>query len=218
MIYDNTKYTDREETIRWLGYKGKSPDGKILSLIEEAEQDLIRTAAPKYTFREFPINSLPIELIGNDIKKHTEGCDSVIFFAATLGCGVDMLIRAASVDDMTRALVTDCAAGAFIEKFCAVEADVSIAEKHKGKFLTWRYGAGYGDFPIETQKDIIRILDATKKIGLSANESMVLTPMKSVTAVIGVSDNELPVKKRGCAVCSMNKSCIYRKEGRHCGY
>lgn len=218
MLYDNRKYTDREETIRRLGYKDKTPDGEIMKIIENAENELIKAAAPRYIHAEYDRDNLPFQLVGEDIKFHLDGCDKVILFAATLGSGVDRLIRSASVEDMTGAYVTDCIAGIFIEKFCDDEADTAMSQKYSGKFLTWRYGAGYGDFPIEAQKDIIRTLDATKKIGLSVTDSMMLTPLKSVTAVIGISDNELPVKRRGCAVCNMNKSCIYRKDGKRCGY
>lgn len=50
-----------------------------------------------------------------------------------------------------------------------------------------RFSPGYGDLPINMQKDIFAALDCPRKIGLSLNESLLMSPSKSVTAIIGVS-------------------------------
>ena len=84
--------------------------------------------------------------------------------------------------------------------------------------MTTRFSPGYGDYPIELQKSFLHILDAPRKIGLTANDSFLLTPVKSVTAIIGLSENPIERKKRGCAICNMNQSCIYRRNGEHCGF
>lgn len=43
-----------------------------------------------------------------------------------------------------------------------------------------------------------------------------LTPTKSVTAVIGLSKNPIPQRARGCQTCSMNKKCQFRQKGGRC--
>ena len=83
--------------------------------------------------------------------------------------------------------------------------------------MTFRFSPGYGDYPIELQKDFLRILDAQRKIGLTVNDNFMLVPTKSVTAVLGLSKNPIEQKKRGCAVCNMRDKCKYRRNGEHCG-
>ena len=45
---------------------------------------------------------------------------------------------------------------------------------------------GYGDLSLNYQKDIIEFLQAKKNIGVSLTESLMMVPVKSVTAIIGI--------------------------------
>ena len=67
-----------------------------------------------------------------------------------------------------------------------------------------------GDFSITHQEQILSMLEAPKRIGLSMMESSMLTPVKSVTAVIGVSAEQEPCHRKGCEACE-KKDCIYRR-------
>ena len=108
-------------------------------------------------------------------------------------------------------------AAAAIEQVCD-EAERLIAERVSEPYFTFRFSPGYGDYPLDTQKRLLRLLDAPRKIGLSLNDSLLLTPVKSVTAVIGLSDQPIPRGKRGCAICSLRETCAYRRKGTHCGF
>ena len=57
-----------------------------------------------------------------------------------------------------------------------------------GVRLKPRFSAGYGDLPLEVQKDIFRVLDCPRKIGLTLNDSLLMSPTKSVTAIVGIED------------------------------
>jgi len=48
-----------------------------------------------------------------------------------------------------------------------------------------RYSAGYGDFSLENQKTIHRLLELDR-MGVKITESCILVPEKSVTAIAGV--------------------------------
>ena len=54
-----------------------------------------------------------------------------------------------------------------------------------------RFSAGYGDLSLSTQKDIFKILDVTKNIGVSLNNSLLMSPTKSVTAFVGITDEKV---------------------------
>ena len=83
-----------------------------------------------------------------------------------------------------------------------------MAPEYKG--MRPRFSPGYGDFDIHHQEEILRMLDAHKKIGLSMTESCMLTPTKSVTALIGFAEKEMDCPKSGCEACE-KKDCIYRR-------
>ena len=65
----------------------------------------------------------------------------------------------------------------------AVQAEIAAAEKS----IAPRFSPGYGDFPLDCQKDIFAALDCGS-IGLTLNDNLFMTPSKSVTAVIGVRE------------------------------
>ena len=62
----------------------------------------------------------------------------------------------------------------------------------------------------------LEVLNAGKRIGLSALENCMMVPTKSVTAVIGLSNNEISKGMRGCVCCNMRDRCAYRIRGEHC--
>ena len=82
--------------------------------------------------------------------------------------------------------------------------------KAQNKWLRPRFSPGYGDFDIHHQDDILRMLDTAKKIGLTMTDSYMLTPTKSVTAIIGISDTQEKCHIKGCEACE-KKDCIYRR-------
>ena len=58
---------------------------------------------------------------------------------------------------------------------------------HDNEKLTQRFSPGYGDLSMNTIEDIIAILNAQKRIGLSVTRSLMMTPIKSVTAILGIN-------------------------------
>ena len=70
-----------------------------------------------------------------------------------------------------------------IESLC----DAFCAEREaEGLRLRPRFSPGYGDLPLELQRDLFRGLDCSRKIGLTLNESLLMSPSKSVTAIAGI--------------------------------
>jgi hypothetical protein len=49
-----------------------------------------------------------------------------------------------------------------------------------------------------------------KEIGVSLTGALLMTPSKSVTALVGVSDKPGECRSRGCADCSASGNCPYR--------
>lgn len=116
---------------------------------------------------------------------------------------------------MTKALAMDAMASAAIEQICN-RAEEQFREQMPGIYFTWRYSPGYGDLPLELQPQILQLLDAQKRLGLTVTPEHILIPRKSVTALIGLSAQPLKKGTRGCATCRMRETCQFRKRGAHC--
>ena len=121
----------------------------------------------------------------NDLYKNLNGCKSAYVFAVTLGIGVDRLLAKLDVTSPSKHFITDALASALAESLCDY-VDKQISENKKTKP---RFSPGYGDLPIEIQTDILKSLAADKTLGISLNESYLMTPVKSITAIMGVIES-----------------------------
>lgn len=207
-----------KEAIRYLGYGRHTVDDRTLQQIQDSFMELESVASARYIYRIFSLQQneglLIIEnnrIESKSLLKNLSDCDQVVFFAATLGSGVDVLIRRYTITEMSKAVVLQACAAALLEEYCD-ECQKIIADKVEkdGYYLRPRFSPGYGDFPIEFQKDFVNILDTAKKIGLTVTDSFMLSPTKSVTALIGMSRTEDDCPLEGCEICG-KKDCKYRR-------
>ena len=205
---------NRAEALRYMGGSKVKMNENMEKLLEVCEKEILENVSPKYLYKKIPLENSGV-IVGNSVKKHLKDCGEAFLICATTGAKIDKLIRSASVTDMAKAVVLDAMASAAVEQICN-KIDEIIAEENPGKFLTFRFSPGYGDYPLEMQENFLRILDAPRKIGLCATDNSLLTPTKSVTAIMGISDSPLEKQRRGCVICNLNKTCKFRKTGEHC--
>lgn len=211
---------NRREVYRYLGYKGSAPDDQAAQLVEESIRELSKAATPKFFHRTFPLHLKPDNRIdftcfqaeSKNLSKNLADCTQVILFVATLGAGVDLLIKRYHTVSMSKAVVLQAAAAAMIESFCDDKNQWLRQEFLKdGYYLRPRFSPGYGDFPLECQRDIIGVLEAGKRVGVTLTDSCLMVPTKSVTAVIGAGKKEHRCEIKGCEVCTKT-DCIYRRD------
>ena len=155
-----------------------------------------------------------IRVCSRALSINLRDCCGVYLMAVTLGPGPDRLVRRASVGRMSRAVIYQAAAAAMTEVWCdRINDRIRREAERDGLYTRPRFSPGYGDLPLSLQKDISRILNMPKEIGVSLTDTMLMTPSKSVTALIGVSS--LPAghgkgfRKTGCADCPASADCAY---------
>lgn len=206
----------REEVLRYLGCPG-TEDPATLALVEGCSARLLAAARPKWTYRVFDLAvqtdgvrlDCGLLLPGRDLAAHLRGCSRAALLAATLSAPVDALLRRAQAEDLAAAVALDCCATAAVEAVCDL-AEAEIRVRFPGCSFPFRFSPGYGDLPIELQDPILRLLDAPRRVGLCATDRHILTPRKSVTAVLGISDGEVSPQKRGCASCTFRDRCKFQ--------
>lgn len=152
------------------------------------------------------------------LAKHLKTCQHVILMAVSIGLEVDRYLKIMQKRDMGMALWLNAAANAYVEALCD-EINEQLKQKYKqqSQYLTDRFSCGYGDLSLTFQRAIIERLDAQKKMGLYVNETMMLHPLKSVSALIGISDEPQCAFIRGCRYCDRNGKCEFQKGGMLCG-
>ena len=212
-----------EEALRYMG--AAKADAETRRLAEETAEMLEKRLRPRFLWRSFPIDrkGAEIRLEGSEIRlpgslaeKMLAECDTAVLLVCTLGAEFDRMMQEWEKRDMARAAVMDVCGSAWTEAVCD-EAEEEIRGRFPGRFLTDRFSPGYGDLPLELQKGFLQALDAGRKLGITANDSFLLLPCKSVTAVIGLADRPQGAKIRGCGYCALREECAYRRDGKFCG-
>ncbi len=213
---------DRGEALRCLGWKGGPVPEELGDMLDRCEALVLDTVRPRTVWRLFDrapdgtLTGTGFCPAGEDIRAHLAGCSQVILMGATLGAEAEALMRRTQVEDMALAVVMDACASAAIESVCdSLCAD--LAAGFAPRYLTDRFSPGYGDMPLDQQRELCRVLDVGRRIGVTLTPSGLMLPQKSVTALIGVADTPRPKRARGCGGCAMGENCIYRKEGKSCG-
>ena len=187
---------DRREALRYAGVRGDAPE--VASLLEECINEATSHLSYKLCYAYYPLTRVKFSLdLGfarvesRGLAEHLEGCSQVIVIAATLGVAYDRLLARAAKTSPTKALLLDGLGAERIEALCDLFCEEeSVRLQAVGATLTRRFSAGYGDLPLELQKSIFCALDCERNIGLTLNGSMLMSPQKSVTAIIGIKKVE----------------------------
>ena len=108
----------------------------------------------------------------------------LVLFVASIGHGIDRLITKYSRTSPLKALIFNAIGTERVEALS--DSFVSWLEKEASLKALPRFSAGYGDLPIDMQKDIFALLKPEKQIGVFLSDSFIMSPSKSVTAVVGL--------------------------------
>ena len=212
-----------DEILRYLRIRGEIPDG-LRQQVERAANGLAESLQPQYVYRAFPLTRADggivldgsgVTLTGKLAVRMLQESDTALLLAVTLGIEFERRLRALERRDMGEAVILDACGSEWVESGCDM-AEAEIAARFPGRYLTDRFSPGYGDLPLSLQPSVIAALNADRRLGIHLSDSFLMTPSKSVTAVIGVSDEPQPARVRGCGYCAMFKTCDYRKGGTTC--
>lgn len=206
---------NKKEILRYAGVRENVPE--LAELVQECMQEIENKLIYKVCFREFPIKDeqmyLDLDFLKTDsadLRKNLNGCSCIVLFAATVGIELDRLIAKYSRISPAKALLLQAIGAERIESLCDIfNGEIRKQAEKVGLFTRPRFSPGYGDLPIETQKEIFSVLDCPRKIGLSLNDSLLMSPSKSVTALIGIGST-VREDSSGCKICG-REDCNYRR-------
>ena len=213
---------DTDEILRYLRIRGG--DAALRGRVERAADELAESLTPRWVWRAFPLrhtdagealDGCEVLLTGALAARMLRSCDTAVLLCCTLGLAFERRLRALERRDMGEAVILDACGSAWVESGCDM-AERELAERFAPRHLTDRFSPGYGDLPLSLQPSVLAALDAERRLGIHLSESFLMTPSKSVTAVLGVSDEPQPARVRGCGYCAMRESCEYRKGGTTC--
>ena len=186
ILTENLKL-DINEAARRLNIEKYLTDG----VIEECDKQLREAIDCKYCAvkadAEYSEDSAKLEFIdakSRDLIRTLNGCKEAYVMAVTLGSDVDRLLNKLSITSVTKHFVTDALASAYAE----TAADY-VEDKLKGDSIcTRRFSPGYGDLPLSIQNEVLELINASRLINIKMNKSLLMTPTKSITAIMGIKE------------------------------
>ena len=204
----------KENALKYLGYLDNQVDSNTEILLNECLKEL-EQVTPKfmyqiYTLTHHPLTIKELNLTINypDLIDLFDSCDRIVIIACTLGLQLDQQLRYYSKINLTKMTVMDALASSYIE----IKGDEYEAKQNFGK-RTFRFCPGYGNVPLELNKNLANALNCSKHIGLTVQESNLLLPQKSMIGLIGLGDEKLT---KHCFSCVNKENCMYRKRGQRC--
>lgn len=188
--------SDRSEILRYLGYRNNEITEVVEKEIREAVDITNKVSDIRSVWKLFQITSTrkglslgdtQTVLTGKCIRKHLKGCREAILFCVTLGSDFDAEVEKRMITEPALGVIMNACGVALIEKACddlQAQVDITLKDRKTGQ----RFSPGYGDLPLETQVDIIRILNCERTVGVRLNRNFLMNPLKSVTAIAGISE------------------------------
>lgn len=186
---------DRAETLRYLRMGSAQPDAVLAARLDKVEAEVKAACRPAAYWRleriswgttvgELQIG--PLAVRSRSLARVVAGCPHAFLFCATLGAGVDALLRRYSQVSGADALMAQAVATTAIEAWCDACAARLLAEPAvQGERLRMRFSPGYGDLPLETQRPLLELLESDRRAGIVLSEALLMIPSKSVSAIIG---------------------------------
>ena len=183
---------EAREVARYLRLGGRPPDDVLAARIDALRSDAEGETRPARVWRRFPVENGAVSSGGEvvpvtgTLAEHIAGCGEVYLVCGTLGARFDSFQRRLSASSGADALIAQAIGTALIEKWMDMVEDEMRGELAPGERLLARYSPGYGDFPLSAQRVMLALLDASRRVGVSLTDTLLMVPSKSVSAVIGV--------------------------------
>ncbi len=209
---------NEREILRYLGHCGQEIPANVEERIKECCRELEQAVVIKAVWREYPLTVREhvldmscLQTSSKNLERNLRDCEKILIFGATLGSRVDGLLRKYGRLQMSKAVILQAASVAMLETFCDWQNELLRKEyQEKGWYMRPRCSPGYGDFPLECQREIAVALELSKRIGVMLTDSLMMIPSKSVTAVMGLSQKPRFCSVQGCEACG-KKDCVYRR-------
>jgi hypothetical protein len=191
---------------------------KLVQMAESVIAEAGAYVSPAVVYSRIPVETVRHErliLQGGSLKgplifQHLAGAAEVIVAVCTVGERLSMLAEETFQADPIRGLALDglasAAAEALGEAACqrfemmAAEAGLSSSIPLNPGMIGW---------PLpESQQQVFALIDASE-IGVQLNSAGLMTPLKTVSLVIGFG-SDLSREGKSCDYCAMRETCRYK--------
>ncbi|GAB4126878.1 MAG: vitamin B12 dependent-methionine synthase activation domain-containing protein [Ignavibacteriales bacterium] len=209
----------KRKIVSSLGYED-SPDfieQKIDQLLEESLNEAKISCGFKifnHEKVEIKRDSIVIDSQRFDIKKiiglHLRNAEQIAVFAATIGIGFDRLIATYKEKDLLDTFLIDTIGSELVE-MVGDYLEEKLKEIVGDKNISNRLSPGYCGWNISEQQKLFSLL-SENYCGISLNQSSLMSPVKSISGIIGIGKN-LVKQDYQCKICDL-EHCYKRNRNK----
>lgn len=200
--------------------RARSP--RLLQVAEQALEEGLSLVEPQVIQERFSVESVRHDrlrlgngasLVGQGIAQHLAPATEIVVVVCTIGPVLDERSSAVMGQDVVRGLALYGVGSAAVEALgnavCrrvdteAAERDVRTTIPLSPGMIGWSVEEG--------QPQIFQLVDGDR-IGVALNPGGVMTPLKSLSMVIGLGRN-VADQGRTCDYCAMKETCRHRDRG-----
>lgn len=213
-VFNELSISDSEIYLA-MGYRGQTPEKCILDYVDRIREDIHSFCQVQYLYDILEIkllnnNKLDVQgktfAVGKIIFSYLENVTHVSVFIATAGKEYDdYLHRIKDENDIVKEFVAD-SIGSVIAEACVkkIGEDIKLYTSLK---QTLPYSPGYCGWNIKEQKLLFELFPQSP-CGVFLNSSYLMSPVKSISGIIGLGENLKP-KPYHCELCT-NINCYKR--------
>ncbi|MCL3853860.1 hypothetical protein M1P97_21465 [Parabacteroides sp. GYB001] len=200
-----------------MGYGNTQPEEPVEALAVSMLEEVSSWIVPRCTFGLFDgriegdtvfMTGGESFLVGATISFLLKGSRRFALFAATAGTAFqEYQNRLKTEDDILKSFIADILGTCVAEK--AGDYMERLLEKElAGERHTNRLSPGYCGWHLSGQQTLFRLMGGTP-CGISLSEVCLMTPIKSISGIIGIGP-DVDEKKYGCQYCEL-ETCYKRK-------
>jgi hypothetical protein len=220
LIDAETVSVSRSEVLLSLGYANENIDGHFDELIEKILLQLPELCTVSAGFRQGVLHTVdgrhdgvyinemflePQKIIVSQLR----GAQSAALFIGTIGKGMEERVRELfAAGEAVEGHFTDTIASLAAEKVAGLlHNHIGAVMQSKGLLITNRYSPGYCGWPVSEQQKLFAFFPE-RFCGVTLTESSLMTPVKSVSGIIGIGASVTRAPYL-CGRCGQ-KNCTYR--------
>lgn len=204
------------ELYEQMGYGQSIPDEATLQEIDKVLQEVKSFLKPsfcyfvKYGALDLEQYTLTIEdttlSVGKIIARQLRGAEAYAFFVCTAGMDFEDYQRELMrKGDMVRVFIADALGSVIAEKAAdRMEESLQMNIDKLGWKHTNRFSPGYCSWHVSQQQLLFPLFGTPEPCGVHLSDSSLMTPIKSVSGVIGVGPNVRHLDYT-CGLCDFDK-------------
>ncbi len=204
------------ELYEQMGYGEAVPDEATLKEVEGVLQEVRVFLQPSFCFfvkygsLDLEQNTLAIDdttlSVGKIIARQLRGAEAYAFFVCTAGMAFEEYQRTLMrKGDMVRVFIADALGSVIAEKAAdRMEESLQTSIDKLGWKHTNRFSPGYCSWHVSQQQLLFPLFGSSEPCGVHLSDSSLMTPIKSVSGVIGVGSSVRHLDYT-CGLCDFEK-------------